>query len=241
MGQPNPPGDIPLVEGLDPSWNEFVQYVPEDKRAEFAPKFKERISAYEPLKQWEDLHKSGITPDQAGTALNLMTTIENNPKEVYETIGNYLNITPAQAQEVIEEIQDGDSDDPRIQRLEQQLDTLAQIALAQRDMTVQEKQAQQEDAKLEKEISDVIAKYGDDVPEDEILMRMLHKNMTAEQAYQEYSGRVSEIRKTRPAPRLMGSGGNVPNNAIDVTKLTTPQTKNLVAQMLDHANAERKR
>jgi hypothetical protein len=67
-------------------------------------------------------------------------------------------------------------------------------------------------------------------------MRMLHKNMSAEEAYAEYSGRVSEIQKRRPAPVIMGAGGSVPNRGIDVKKLDNEGTKNLVAQMIQHAN-----
>ncbi|MFY3741638.1 MAG: hypothetical protein HMLIMOIP_002096 [Candidatus Nitrosomirales archaeon] len=243
MGQPNPPGDnVPLIEGLDSSWNEIVSAIPEDRRTELGPKLKERITAttsqYEPLKQWEDLQKSGITPDFAGTAIGLFNLIENDPKQVYEAIGKHLNITPAQAKEVVEEVQDGDQDDPRIQRMEQQLETLAQIALAQRQMTAQEQQAAEADAAVDKELSDLKSKVGD-FPEDEIVMRMLHKDMTAQQAYEEYSGRVSELQKRRPAPMLMGQGGSIPSRAIDVKKLDSKETKNLVAQMLESANVER--
>jgi hypothetical protein len=241
MGQPMPPGDLPLIEGLDSSWNEFVSAIPEDRRAELAPKFKERIQSFEPLKQWENLQKSGITPDHADTALKLFSTIENNPREVYDLIGKHLNITPQQAQEVVEELEDGDQDDPRIQRMQQQLDTLAQVAIAQRQMTVKEKEQQAADQAIEAEINAVKKKYGNDLPEDELIMRMIHKNMTAEQAYQEYASRADQIRARRPAPVIMGAGGNIPSSAaIDPTKLDGKQTKSVVAQMLAHANAERK-
>jgi hypothetical protein len=239
MGQPTPPGDSPLIEGLDSSWNDIVNYIPEDKRAEFAPKFKERVQSYEALKPWEEFQKSGITPDHAGTALNLFSVIENNPREVYETIGKHLNITPQQAKEVVKEVEkeiDSGNDDPRLATLQQQVDTLAQIALANKQMSEEQQRAAEQDAKIEEEINGIKTKYGSDVPEDEILMRMLHKNMSAEEAYAEYSGRVSEIQKRRPAPVIMGAGGSVPNRGIDVKKLDNEGTKNLVAQMIQHAN-----
>jgi uncharacterized protein affecting Mg2+/Co2+ transport len=194
--------------------------------------------SYEP---WEQFQKSGITPDHADTALRLFATIENNPKEVYETIGRHLGITPAEAKEVVKEVEKesaSGNEDPRIARMEDQLKTLAEIALAQRQMTAQEQQAAEQDAAIETEINDIKKKYGNDIPEDEILMRMLHKGMTAEQAYEEYTGRVNEIRQRRPAPMIMGSGGSIPNRGIDPRKLNSKDTKELVAQMLDHANAE---
>jgi hypothetical protein len=240
VGQPTPPGDLPLIEGLDPSWNEFVSAIPEDRRAELGPKLKERISGYEPLRQWEQFQKSGITPDQAGTALNLFTLIENDPKQVYDVIAKHLNLTPAETKAVVEEIQDAkdDGDDPRIKRMEQQLETLAQIALTQRQMSAQEKLEAQEEANLSKELDALKTKYGSNFDEEQIVMRMIHKGVTAEQAYQEYEGMVNGIRSRRPAPMVMGAGGAIPNRAIDPKKLSSQDTRKLVAQMLEHANNE---
>lgn len=236
MGQPNPPGDMPLIEGLDSSWNEFVSAIPEAQRAELAPKLKERISGYESqieaVKPWQDFTKSGITPDHARTALDLFTTIENNPKQVYETIGQYLNITPKEAEALVEEVEDGDQDDPRIQTMQEQIDTLAQIALANRNQTQQEKLAAEQDAAIDNELTELRNKVGD-FPEDEIVMRMLQKDLTADQAYEEFTALANNIRSRRPAPMIMGSGGSVPSRAIDVTKLNSKDTKSVVAQMLE--------
>lgn len=244
---PVPPGDnIPLIEGLGSDWNDIVNYIPEDKRSEFAPKFKERIHSieqqYEPLKQWDEFQKSGITPEFAGTAVQLFNMIENDPKAIYETLGNYLGVTPSQAKEVVEEIQEGDQDDPRIKALQDQVETLAQIAIAERKMTAEQKREAEADRELEEELGALQEKYGDSFPEDEILMRMHTKGISAEDAYSEYTARVSEIQKRRPSPFVMGAGGAVPvGGKIDVTKLDNKATKSLVAQMLDHANAERSR
>jgi hypothetical protein len=236
MGQPTPPGDLPLIEGLDSSWNDIVSAFPEERRAELGPILKDRISAFEPLKAYEDFHKSGITPDQINTSLNIHSIIEKNPREVYETLGKHLGITAEQAQEVVEELDETDSDDPRIAQLKNQVDTLTQIALAQRQQTTAEQIAAENDARLDSEIAAVKKKYGDDIPEDQLLMRMLHKDMTAEQAYQDYSTFVDEVRKRRPAPMIMGAGGTIPAKAIDPKKLNSVETKNLVSQMLEHAN-----
>lgn len=242
---------MPLIEGLDSSWNEFVSAIPEDRRAELAPKFKERITGYEnrvkEFEPWADFQKSGITPDFADSAVKLWAQIENNPRMVYETIGNHLGITPAQAKEVVEATQQTGTKDiaditnhPQFKAVQDQVNTLAQVTLAQRQFNEQEQRVAQEEAALDAEIKGIRTKYGQDIPEDEILMRMVHKGMTAEQAYQEYSGLVDSIRARRPAPMIMGSSGAIPGRqAIDPTKLDSKGTKNLVAQMLAQANAER--
>jgi hypothetical protein len=234
MGQPTPPGDVPLYEGLGSEWNDIVGAFPEDKRAELAPKLKERISSYEVLEPWKDFHSKGIKPEQVNNALNLYNFIETNPRDVYEAIGQSLNITPAQAEKVVEQLEDADQDDPRIAALQQQVETLAQITLAERQQSTQQKLAAEQDAKIEAEINAVKQKYGD-IDEEEILMRMAHKDISADEAAQEYLGKVSEIQKRRPAPFVLGGGGTVPNKQIDPTKLSSADTKSVVAQMMEHA------
>src|SRR5690349_3195645 len=110
MGQPTPPGDMPLFEALGTEWNDIVGALPEDRRAELAPRIKERLDRYEPLKAYENFHKSGISSDQISTALNVYNVLENKPREVYEAIGQHLGITAKQAQEVVDELNDADSD-----------------------------------------------------------------------------------------------------------------------------------
>jgi hypothetical protein len=241
-GQPTPPGDIPLYADLGTEWNDVLSGFPEDRRAEFAPKIHEKIRAYEPLKEYEDFHRSGIKSDQIGTALSIQHYIENNPREVYDRIGEFLGITPQEVKQLTEEIKEekeSGNTDPRLDALQEKFDTLARIMLAQRQEQENSSLAAQQDKAVEEELNGIKKKYGDDIPEDEILMRMLHKDMTAEQAYQDYSNHVSEIQKRRPAPYVMGSGGAVPRQPIDVKKLSGPETKNIVAQMLTHANQAR--
>lgn len=243
MGQPTPPGDSPLYEGLGSEWNDVISAWPEEQRATLAPKLKERIDAYEPLKQWDTFQKSGITPEHVGTALDLFSVIENNPREVYDTLAKHLNITPAQAKEVVKEVQAGNNSEnetnPEIATLKQQVETMAQILMAQRQQSSQAQLAAEAETAIENEIKAVKKKYGDSVDEEEIIMRMLHQNMTAEQAHQAYTNKVTEIQKRRPAPFVMGAGGNIPSNSIDVKKLSGQDTKSLVAQMMSQANAER--
>jgi hypothetical protein len=244
MTYPTPPGDnVPLYEGLDSSWNDIVGAFPEDKRAELAPLLQSRITEiekqYEPLKQYEDFARSGITKDHAETALNIYSMIENNPKQIYDELGKYLGVSSAQAEKIVEQVQDADPDaDPRIATMQQQLDTLMQIKLAEHNQTVQQKQQAEADAAIEKELNSLRKKHGD-FDEEEVLMRMLHKGVTADQAFAEYTNKLSEIRRGRPAPMLLGGGGNVPRPGIDVKKLDSAGAKSLVVQMLQADAATR--
>jgi hypothetical protein len=247
MGQPNPPGDLPLVEGLGPEWNDIVGAFPEEVRGELAPKLKERVSQYqsqlEAYKPWDDFQKSGITPDHVNTALQIQSVIENNPQQVYEAIGKSLGITPAQAEKVVDKLErtPPSQDNPELATLRQQVETMSQIMIAQRNGSVKEQEAAAMDAQLEADMNGLKKKYGDidDIAEQQILMRMMQNGNSPEEAYQEHSNFVSSIRKTRPAPMIMGASGSIPSRAVDPTKLDNKGTKNLVAQMLDHANQQR--
>lgn len=235
MGQPN---DSPLYDGLDSSWNDVVSAFPEDRRDELAGALKSRIDAYEPLKQWEDFTKSGITPDQAGQALNVYSTIENDPRRVYEAIGKHLGITPQQVQDVMEEEIDED-DDPRLAALQKQVEIMSQIMVTEKQQSAQAQLAQQAEASIDKDLDGLKKKYGD-IDEDEIITRMLYKNMTPEEAYTDYNNKFAQIRARRPSPLVLGGGGQVPQRSIDPTKLDSKDTKNLVAQILQHANEQAK-
>ncbi len=240
MGQPNPPGDIPLIEGLDSSWNDFVGAFPEDKRAELGAQFKSRIDGYESLKPWESFAKNGQTPESVQQAVDVLNIINNNPREVYETIGKSLGITPQQVKQIAEEIEDeddDDEDDPRfaeLSQLRQQVQTLSQLQLAKHQQETAARQAEEQDKAIENELSGLKQKYGD-FPEEQVLMRMLHMNMSAEDAYKNYSEFVDSIRARRPAPTLLGGSGAIPNRRIEPQKLDSKDTRSLVAQMMQAA------
>lgn len=250
MGQPTPPGDIPLYDGLGSEWNDIVGAIPEDKRNELAPKLKERIDQYEPLKGYNDFHKSGLTPDKLSTAYNLQQFIESNPRQAYDAIGNFLGITPQQAQQAVEEAQgqgqeeetppeiDALLNDPRYKTLQDQVQTLMQLTVVKDQQERQNQQAAEADKLVEKELSDLKKKHGD-FPEEEIIMRMVNKNISGEQALQEFNALADSLRR-RPAPFLMGNGGQVPTNKIDVTKLTDKDARGLAAQMMQQAVNEQR-
>lgn len=233
MGQPTPPGDnVPLFEGLDADWNNVLSGFPEDKRAEYAPLIQERLKSYEPLKQYEDFHKSGVGSEHIQTALGIYSMLENNPKQVYDVIGERLGLTAKEVQEISEADDEDIQEDPRIAALQQQVNTMAQLMIGQRDQEVKAQQDKEADAALEKELAGVRKKFGDDLPEDELVMRMHYKGMTGEQAAQDYVNTRNQLMQRRPAPFVMGSNGAIPAKQIDPAKLSGEDTRSLVAQMM---------
>jgi hypothetical protein len=245
MTQATPPGDSPLFEGLGSEWNDIISAIPEEQRATYAPMIKERLSTYEPLKQWESLQKAGATPDQANTALGIVASIETNPRQFYEAIGEHLGITPQQAKEVVKELEstqnaDGSQDNPELAELQKQVKVMAEVMIAERQQSTQAQREAEADKALERDLNELKKKFPD-VNEEEVIMRAIAKGITLEQAHNEFTAFVSEIQKRRPAPFVLGNGGHVPAKSINPSKLSTEDTKSLVAQMMMQSNAERDR
>lgn len=248
--------ESPLVEGIDPSWNPVLSHIPEDKRSEIAPIIQQRHSELEELRTnyqpWEEFSKSGIDPETAQNAISIYSVLENQPHAVYEKLHNYLypnqplgqgqgkNVTgEEETEETGSQQQQQTQSDPKLAKMEQQLNTLAQIALAQKEERENSAKQQEEDAAVEKELTELKEKNGD-FPEDEVVMRAYTKGISLEEALQDYNNLVAEVQKRRPAPFLLGgNSGQVPKPSVDVGKLDNKGTKDLVTQMLNHANAER--
>lgn len=248
---PNPgEAGIPLVEGGNPAWNDVLQYVPEDKRAEVVPKLKEWDSSYQTVQQsyneWKALSDQGIKAEDAQLAVNVLSMLEHDPKRVYDALGAHLGISAEEAQEVIEGGQGLEAQEQAAQELgidpevlnslNQRVDALTRIALAEK----QEKDVAKEEVELDRELKALEKAHGV-FPEEEVIMRMMHKGLSAEEALNDYMAYEEQLLSRRPsAPRLLGSsGGRVPNQQIDVTKLDGKGTRDLVAQMLTASNAER--
>ncbi len=237
MTNPTPPGDIPLYDGLGTEWNEVLNAIPEELRGTVAPAIKSKVSSYDEklnsYKAWDDVIKTG-NPDLVKTAIGTYEVLENRPKEVYELLGRHLGISAAQAKEAVQELDSDDSGDPVVAQLQQQVDTLSQIILSQRQEEIKSTQLAQQEAALGKELDSLKQKYGE-YDEEQILWRMHDKGLSAEDAYKEYEAMVNSIRAKRPAPMVLGQSGSIPRQAVDPRKLDSKDTKNLVAQLLQQS------
>jgi hypothetical protein len=237
MGQPTPPGDIPLYDGLGTEWNEVLSVIPEEVRGTVGSALKNRVADYETklssYKDWDDVIKTG-NPELVKTAIGTYEVIENRPQEVYELLGRHLGISTQQAKKVAEELEDDNSGDPIVTQLKNQVDTLSQIILSQRQEEMKSTQLKQQEDALAKELDNLKSKYGD-YDEEQILYRMHDKGLSAEDAYKEYSAMVDSIRARRPAPMVLGQSGSIPRQAVDPRKLDSKDTKNLVAQLLQQS------
>jgi hypothetical protein len=238
-GVPTPGEAMPLIEGGNPAWNSILQHIPEDKRQEVVPTLQEWDQNFQSVQEthapWKEFSESGVDPETARLALNVLNTIENNPQQAYQTIGNALGITPGQAQEVVEnleeEVEEAQTEGISVEQfnaLQTKADAMAQILLGQRQESLLAEQEQQ----LDNELSSLKDKHGE-FPEQEVVYRMMHNGMTAEDALKDYQKfEENLLRNRRPAPKFLTGGGNIPTPKVNPTELDDKQTRDLVAEIL---------
>lgn len=240
QGNTSDQGDSP---GLNPAWNDVLSILPEQFHSVVTPHFskwdseaQKRVeSANSSLKEFEGFKpfvEHGISTDELEQGLRLMYEINNNPQSVYEALGNAYSFgqAPGGSAETSEEEDDeapyGAEDDPRYNQLQQGLELVSKIVLND----AKAKQDAQADMELNNELSSLTEKFGD-YDMDYVLTKMMN-GMSGEDAVAAYQKLVTP----KPfAPTILGNSGGgsgLPSNAIDPTKLSGKETRNLVAEML---------
>lgn len=233
--------------GQNPAWNDVLSVIPEQFHSVVTPHFQKwdqsaqsqiekansSAAQYEPYKAFIE---HGIDPGELENGLRLMYEINNNPQNVWNALGKAygLSVEAGNAEEDDEEESDSTQQfqDPRFGELQQGIELVSQIILNEQ----QEKQNAAEDAKLEAELSALKEKHGD--YDENYVMAMMLNGSTAEEAVQAFTDLRNNLLQNNPrpfAPHVMGNSGGgsgVPSQAIDPTKLSGKDTRNLVAQML---------
>lgn len=259
MGTPiEPTGDVQGIEptgdsspGHNPAWDEVLNLLPEQFHPVVTPAFQKwdqsaqsRIEAANAeLKQFEAYKpyvEHGIDAGELEQGLRLLYEINNNPQNVYQALQEAYKFGQTETPTIKEpEGDDSLSNLPpeimeKLQNHDGVLNAVAQIVLND----AQAKQDAAADAALDKEIADLKEKHGD-FDEDYILAKM-QLGMSGDEAAASYKALVQRITPQPFAPSVLGSsGGNgIPSNAIDPTKLSGKETRNLVAEMLAAAQRQ---
>lgn len=251
-----PTGEVQGVEptgdnspGHNPAWDEVLSLLPEQFHSVVTPAFSKwdqaaqsRIEAANAeLKQFEAYKpyvEHGINSDELEQGLRLLYEINNNPQNVYEALKNSYNFgqQPETSQGNVSEEENPLEGLPpeileKLANHDNMLQAVSQIVLND----AQAKQDAAADSALEKELNDLKTAHGE-YDEDYVLAKM-QLGMSGEDAVKSYQALVQRITPQPFAPTLLGSsGGNgVPSSAIDPTKLSSKETRNLVAQMAEAA------
>jgi hypothetical protein len=234
--------------GLNPAWSEVLDLLPEQFHSVVTPTFKKwddsanqrvesvnaQLAQFEAYKPYVE---HGITSEELEQGIRLLYEINNNPRNVYSALQSAYNFgQQPEGQETEEEEENPLSNLPPeiLEKLNQHdglLQAVSQIVLND----AQAKQDANADNALNKELEDLKTAHGE-YDEDYVLAKM-QLGMSGEDAVKSYQALVQRITPQPFAPTLLGSsGGNgIPSNAIDPTKLSNKETRNLVAKMAEAA------
>lgn len=252
--------------GNNPAWSPFLEAIPEDVHEKVIPVLREWDSnyqngvqkvhsEYEPYKFLKD---GGIAADDVRMAMGIMEAIQNNPRDVYDSLASSFGYNSVDQNagnvgagtgtgEANSSGQGSSGQSPQgfemppevkaqLERLQTGHDTMAQIILAE-----QKKQEEaNQDKALRDEMEQLKSKHGN-FDEHYVYSQMLN-GASPEEAVGAYKALVEQIvteNRRPPAPRLLASGnGGVPGSGkIDVRKLSNQDTSALVAKYLADAKA----
>jgi hypothetical protein len=237
--------------GINPAWNEMLQAIPEEYHSQVTPhlqkwdkgvqdRFNQVHSQYDGYKPFVE---NEISPDEIQFAMGLLNAVNNDPLAVREAINSWIEqegIEKAQGEgqpQGEQGQQNGQFDlasHPEYQQMSQVVQEMAQILVNQRE----QEQQSQEDSELDQELSQLAEQHGE-FDEPFVLSRMA-AGATGEQAVQEYQQFVQQVLsgQRKPGPKVLGGGGSLPQNNIDVKKLDGKERRSLVENMLRAAAQE---
>jgi len=241
--------------GGNPAWQPFLDALPSSLHSQVTPilsewdkgvqqRFESIHEEYAPYKQYKE---QGVDPETIGYALNLVNALNENPEQVWKSMGEYYNLTPAEQAAVDEAAKtEGSSDqgwmddedyvDPRIAKLEEGVKQMAELLMQEQ----QAKAQAAEDERLASELSGLKEKYGE-YDENYVLGLMLN-GASAEEAikgYKEITDKILAQNNRPPAPKVLGGGGGgVASTSVNPAKLSEAERKQLAMQMLAKAKQE---
>jgi hypothetical protein len=202
-------------------------------------RFQKIHEEYEPYKAYEGYKEAGVDPETIDYALGIMQALNEDPRKMWEAMAEYYKFadSQSQSQEDDDEYDAFDVDnvkDPRVDRLEQGVEVMANMLLQQQEA----EKAAEFDAQLDQEINSLKQKHGE-FDEGYVLTYAINNEVdleTAISAYQELERRVAQKVQAPPAPSVIGAGGGtVGVNRPDPAKMSPQERKELAVQMLKAA------
>lgn len=232
----------------DPAWNEFLQAVPQELHSQVTPilekwdrgvqdRFSKVHSEYEP---WKPVIKSGLSPDEAQFAVNMVNALNQDPRMVYDAIREFYKLedqAPKSGQGQQEPPQEEDPYAARFADIERQNQIMAQHLVRQREEELYKKA----EAELNNELSSLAEKYKSRGEFDEqFVLAKMQNGMAGEDAVKAFfDWRDKYVNQYVPKPLIMGGGGGIPQQNVDVRKMSDQQAREYAAQIARSMAAQR--
>lgn len=181
-------GDNPAWGPIRDSLDDVSYQAIKPKLKDFDSEAQRRIESVNSKFKWaSDLQEQGVTPEQVQQSITVAQRINDNPEEIYQALGQFLQENgrlPKNDQE-LEEATDNNSDEggsednSRIDQLQQQQEAFQNYMESQE----QEKLQQQAQADIDQEIEQLKKNYPDFDNQDiqEVLLRAYNSSSIAAQ------------------------------------------------------------
>lgn len=240
----------------NPAWNEFLSVIPSQLHGQVKPllekwdhgvqeRFTQVQQQYAPWKQFIDQE---INPETITALLNLM---ENDPRALYDQLGQYHGFTgdqgqggqPAPNEFNLDEIQDPEGQQFDLEKIPefQQMKLQQQQLQGFVESRIQQEQQQQFQKELETELAGIKEKNPN--VNEQILLSIAYTNgVTPTEALKVYEEQVQSLLQgnQRPnAPTVLSPTGGVPlTQPTKVSELNSQQRRSLVQDYLERAASQ---
>lgn len=238
--------------GGHPAWNKILSQIPAELHAQVIPtlqewdqgvsrRFQKIHDEYAPLKRFEE-----VDPDEIKEALDVYQALVNDPATTWEAIGRVYGLSPQQVSQVAADPYGENSDDfdlgelpPAIRDRLAKLDVHDRVLEAITGDLLQRQEAEktsQEDAAFEEYLDALAEEYGE--YDEDYVVGLIAAGVDGEEAVQRFQQFQAQFapqqqRAAASAPRVMSSGGGIPNSSpVDVAKLSNQNTQKLVEELL---------
>lgn len=248
----------------NPAWSDFLSAIPQSMHDLVKPHLRKwddgvnsRIQqVHEGYADFKPFKEAGLTRDILEQAYGIYEAVNNDPRRVYdilaETYGYNANTpqpNPLQGQQpnaqqqgqqggelsAEYDIGQGGQLNPEIARLQQMVETMGNILIAQNEAANNAKA----DAALDAELAGARAKHGEF--DERFVLAYMQNGMSADQAAQLYAEHRNQILAghNRPtAPNVISGSGPLPSQQINPAKLDKKDTVALVANMMKAVNQQ---
>ncbi len=244
--------------GLNPAWNDLMQVIPSQLHSQVTPHLSQWDRNYQDginkvhsqYEGYKPFIENEIPPEQINYALQIAMALDQNPDQFFRALGEAQGVDLSFLDEQGQNDNQGEGgqggegeapdfvNHPEFQKIQQMVDLMAQTLVQQN----QSAQDAQEDELLNADLDAAHEEFGD-FDEEWVLTKVFNainrgEDMTIQQAAQEYQNFTQGILQNarKPGPKVLGAGGQVPNQQFDPKNASDSDRRAMIANMLSAAH-----